>query len=137
MVEMEYERMLDRLYLSLPEQTKTKERFEMPAVKSHVQGNKTFIDNHSAILKLIHREEKHLIKFITKDLGVPTNAIEGKIAVTGKFSEQQITNSIHNYIKNYVLCKECKKPDTKFVEINNVKVMKCEACGAITSLKQL
>lgn len=134
---MEYEKMLDRLYLSLPAQTKTKERFEMPEITSHIQGPKTFIKNASAILKAIHREENHLVKFITKELGTPTTAAEGRIIITGKFSEKKITDTVINYIKTYVLCKECKKPDTKFIEINNIKMMKCEACGAVTPIKQL
>ncbi|MBU2100811.1 translation initiation factor IF-2 subunit beta [Candidatus Micrarchaeota archaeon] len=137
MVEMKYEKMLDRLYLSLPEQTKTKERFEMPKVESHIQGQKTIIKNASAILKAIHREEKHLVKFITKDLGVPTAFSEGRIVITGKLGEKQITNTIENYIKNYVLCRECSKPDTKFIEMQGIKMMKCEACGALTSIKPL
>ena len=129
--------MLDRLYLSLPEQTKTKERFEMPKVESFVQGPKTIIKNVSAILKAIHREEKHLMKFISKDLAVPASASEGRIVLTGKFYEIQIKNSIESYIKEYVLCKECKKPDTKFKEMKGIKMLKCDACGAMTPIKQL
>ena len=137
MVEMEYEKMLGRLYLSLPEQTKTKERFEMPKVESFVQGQKTIIKNSGAILKAINREEKHLMKFLTKDLAVPVTAAEGRIMLTGKFSETQIRNSVENYIKEYVLCKECKKPDTKFKEMQGIKMLKCDACGAMTPVKQL
>ncbi len=129
--------MLDRLYLSLPEQTKTQERFEMPKVESFVQGQKTIIKNSSALLKSINREEKHLMKFLTKDLAVPASSSEGRIILTGKFSESHIRNSIQNYIKEYVLCKECKKPDTKFKEMQGIKMLKCEACGAMTPVKQL
>ncbi|MFH1895368.1 MAG: translation initiation factor IF-2 subunit beta [archaeon] len=134
---MEYEKMLDRLYLSLPEQTKTKERFQMPEIQSHIQGTNTVIKNIPALLKLIKREESHLLKFITKELGVPTSSSEGKIGIIGKFSEAQIKTTVENYIKNFVLCKECGKPDTKFIERQNIKMMKCEACGAVTSIKQL
>lgn len=129
--------MLDRLYLSLPEQTKTKERFEMPKVESFTQGQKTIIKNSSALVKAVHREEKHLMKFLTKELAVPASTSEGRIILTGKFSEGQIRNSIENYIKEFVLCKECGKPDTKFKEMQGIKMLKCEACGAMTSMKQL
>ncbi|PIN98624.1 MAG: translation initiation factor IF-2 subunit beta [Candidatus Diapherotrites archaeon CG10_big_fil_rev_8_21_14_0_10_31_34] len=134
---MEYEKMLERLYLSLPEQTKTKERFEMPKVESFVQGQKTIIKNHSALLKAINREEKHLMKYLTKDLAVPASISEGRIILTGKFSETQIRNSIESYVKEFVLCKECGKPDTKFKEMKGIKMLKCEACGAMTPIKQL
>lgn len=129
--------MLDRLYMSLPEQTKTKERFEMPEIESHIQGPKTFIKNASAILKALNREESHLVKFITKELGAPTSASEGRIVITGKFSEQQMKNTIGKYVKTFVLCKECGKPDTKFTEMKGIKMLKCEACGALTPTKHL
>ncbi len=135
---MKYEKMLDRLYLSLPEQTKTKERFEMPEVHSHIQGSKTFIKNIQTVLKLVHRETPHFVKFITKELAVPVSVTkEGTIDITGKFSESKIRSLTENYVKQFVLCKECRKPDTKFIEMHGVKMLKCDACGAVTPLKQL
>ena len=35
------------------------------------------------------------------------------------------------------LCKECGKPDTKFKEMKGIKMLKCDACGAMTPVKQL
>lgn len=37
---MEYEKMIDRLYMSLPKEALSKERFEMPVVDSFNQGQK-------------------------------------------------------------------------------------------------
>jgi len=133
----DYEKMLDRLYLSLPEQALKRERFEMPTAESMIQGNKTIIKNLGAILKLIHRDEKHLLKFISKETATSSTISEGRLILIGKFSEKQVNDMIQNYTKQYVLCHECLRPDTKFIERQGVKAMKCEACGAITPIKPL
>jgi len=134
---MNYEKMLDRLYMSLPKQALAKERFEMPVVESHIEGTKTIVKNFSSIIKLINRDEKHLLKFITREIGTSCSISEGRLILNGKFSEKNVTELIHNYIKEFVLCRECNRPDTKFIDRQGVKVMKCEACGAISPVKHL
>jgi translation initiation factor 2 subunit 2 len=134
---MEYEKMLDRIYAGLPKRTLSKERFEMPRAESLVQGKKTIIKNFSAIAKTIKRDEKHMFKFITKESASAGATEEGRLILNGKFSETQINELIKNYITQFVLCPECKKPDTQIKVMRGVKVLKCEACGAISSVKGL
>lgn len=130
--------MLERLYASLPEKTKKHERFEMPVAESFQQGNKTIVRNFSSILKAINRDSRHAIKFIAKDTA--TNAViddSGRLVLNGKFSSMQINDLIKNYITQFILCPECKRPDTKVVEKQGVRMLKCEACGAISAVKGL
>jgi translation initiation factor 2 subunit 2 len=44
---------------------------------------------------------------------------------------------LEKYLKFFVLCSACKKPDTEIVVQNNVKILKCTACGAISPLPKL
>ena len=134
---MDYEKMLDRLYMSLPKQTLEKARFEIPLVDSFIQGNRTIVKNFSAIVKTVRREEKHFLKFLTKEIASPAAAEEGRLIITGKFSQPQLQKVIVAYVETFVLCPECKKPDTKIVEQQGVKMLKCEACGAISPIKKL
>ena len=134
---MNYEKMLDRLYLSLPKEALTKERFTMPTIDSLIQGNKTIIRNFGQVLKTINRKEKHLFKFIIKETGTAATISEGNLILNGKFSQQQVNNLFEAYIKRYVLCHECRRPDTHFIEQQGVKMLKCEACGAISPVKRL
>lgn len=129
--------MLDRLYMSLPKQALSKERFELPKIESHIEGTKTIVTNFASIIKLIHRDEKHLMKFVSKESAVPSFVSGGRLILNGKFSQQQAEELIHSYIKQFVLCRECGKPDTKFTEMQGVKMMKCEACGALNPVKHL
>jgi len=135
---MEYEKMLDRLYASLPERTKKHERFEMPQADSFMQGNKTIVKNFAAILKIINRDSKHLFKFLAKETASAAFIDDNnRLVLNGKFGREQVNKLIEGYISQFILCPECKRPDTKVIEKQGVRMLKCEACGAISSVKGL
>ncbi len=134
---MDYEKMLGRLYMSLPEKTVSKERFELPVIDSSVQGKKTIIRNFSQALKALKRNEKHFYKYLTKETATAAAIEEGKLNMTGKFYPDQLNKLFTNYINEYVLCHECKKPDTEIVERSGIKLLKCTACGALSPLKKI
>jgi len=52
-----------------------------------------------------------------------------------RFSETQVNEFFKNYLNQFVLCHECKKPDTHFEDMKGVKMLKCEACGAVSPTK--
>lgn len=133
----EYTKMLDRLYLSLPKEALSKERFEPPKIDALVQGNKTIFRNFGQIAKILNRPEKQMYKFFTKETGVSAVLEDGKMIFSGKFYTTQLEKIFGNYLEQYVLCHECKKPDTKIVDQQGIKMLKCEACGAFTPLKKL
>ena len=134
---MEYEKMLDRLYLSLPSQAKTKERFEMPVADSMLQGTKTIVRNFLQLAKTLRRENKELYKFFTKELGVPITIESERLVINGKFFPAQVQETLARYAKEFVLCKECNRPDTHYEDKTGIRVLKCEACGAVSSVKHL
>jgi translation initiation factor 2 subunit 2 len=135
---MDYEKMLDRLYLSLPEKSKKHERFEMPEADSFIQGNKTIVKNFSGIIKTVGRDQKHLLKYFTKETATSASLDEnGRLVLNAKFSRRQVNDLLTAYISRFLLCPECKRPDTKVVEKQGVRMLKCEACGALSSVKGL
>ncbi|MBI4053489.1 MAG: translation initiation factor IF-2 subunit beta [Candidatus Diapherotrites archaeon] len=134
---MEYEKMLDRLYMSLPEKTLSKERFEVPEASSFIQGAKTVVRNYSQLLKIMRREEKHLFRFIAKEIGTAASVEGGSLVLNGKFSQDQVRKLFMDYFKTFVLCPECGKPDTQVIAWQSVRALKCEACGAVTPVKGL
>ncbi len=135
---MEYEKMLERLYAGLPESTKKHERFVMPQAESFIQGHKTIVKNFLTILKAINRDNKHIFKFIAKETATSA-AIDdnNRLVLNGKFNREQVNRLVESYVNQFILCPECKRPDTKVVEKQGVKLLKCEACGAISSVKGL
>lgn len=134
---MDYDNMLSRLYMTLPAQTKKGERFELPKLESNIQGKKTIVRNFSQAIKAVKREEKHFYKYLTKETATAAAIEEGKLVMNGKFTYDGINKLFESYLKEFVLCHECGKPDTEIIDRNGVKVLKCTACGALNPLKRI
>lgn len=133
---MEYEKMLDRVYKSIPEKSKAKDRLEIPKVESILQGKKTVIQNFEKIIKVINREPEHVMKFLTKETATAAVQQENRLVLKGKFFTEKLQKIFDDYLERFVSCKECKKPDTKITEYKGVKMLKCEACGATAPIKE-
>lgn len=131
-----YEKLLDRAYSLMPDKAGSGERFEVPIVDSFTQGSKTIIKNFSFIAETLRRDKSLLIKFLSKELAVPAS-LEGKrLVLAGRFNERILNERIQAFTNTYVLCKECKKPDTKLIEAGRgVRTLVCEACGARSPVK--
>ena len=53
-----------------------------------------------------------------------------RLILSRKISSTLINEKIQRYVNEFVLCSECKKPDTQLRKDNKVTTMKCMACGA-------
>ena len=110
-------------------QTST-ERFEIPKATGHVQGNKTIVNNFLQIAKAFGRDKEQLLKYLQRELATPAS-IDGQRLVLGrKISSDFINSKIEQFANDFVLCKECKKPDTQIIKEDRVLFLKCTACGA-------
>lgn len=125
-----YEELLKRARKDMPEDVGTGERFEIPKVKGHVQGNKTVITNFTAIVDAFRREPQHLLKYLQRELAAPAQIDGPRLILGRKLSSALINSKIEQYANDFVLCYQCKKPDTQLMKDGNVLVLKCMACGA-------
>lgn len=131
----DYEKLLDRARAALPEKTQAFERFETPAIESFQQGSKTIIKNFDSILQKVRRESPILVKYFSRELAVPATVEGGKLILNGKFYERNLKDKLQAFVDAAVVCKECKRPDTKIMEKDGIKTMVCEACGARSPVK--
>ena len=127
---MDYNAALDNVYKNLPESILKKERFELQEVKSIIQGNKTIISNFNSIVSQIRREPEHLLKFLLRELATPGNIDGPRLVLGRKISSKLIQQKVDEYVKIFVLCRDCKKPDTKLIKEDKILSIKCMACGA-------
>jgi len=134
-MEVDYEKLLDKAHEELPEISNESERFEIPKVRGHLQGNKTIISNFSQIAQILGRKPEHLLKYLLKELATPGTYKKGYLILGSKIPASNINKKINDYAKIYVICKECGKPDTKLNKEGNFLFMKCQACGAKTTVK--
>jgi len=127
---MGYENLLDNVYESIPKINNNTERFEMPKAIGHIQGNKTIITNFTKIADTFRRPYQQLMKYLLRELATPGN-IEGQRLILGrKLSAALINVKIEQFANEFVLCPDCKKPDTILKKEDRFLVMKCTACGA-------
>ena len=125
-----YEELLDKAFSKIPEQSVSKERFEIPKVTGHIEGNKTIISNFIQICDTLRREPSHLLKYLQRELATPA-IIEGPRLILGrKISASIINQKIVLYVNDFILCSECKRPDTQLIKEGKIYQVKCLACGA-------
>jgi len=131
MEEYKYEDLLERALRGLPSTKTGDSRFIIPELKVFIEGKTTIFDNFDAICGYMNREAEHVMKFLLKELGT-AGKMEGNRAIfQGRFPNEEVGHQIQRYMDEYVLCWECKKPDTHFVKMERVWALKCDACGAI------
>ena len=126
----DYETLLERACKKIPKSVLTKERFEIPKVKGHIEGNKTIISNFNQICDIVRREPNQILKYLQRELASP-GSINGPRLILGRKIPSELVNSkIQRYVTEFVICEECKKPDTKLERENKILIKKCMACGA-------
>jgi len=132
-----YEDLLKKGMEKVPKKTVSTQRFEVPKAKALKQGNKTIIFNIFDIANFLQRDPKHLIKFLSLELGTSYDVKDQKVSYIGNFSPDHINKKIEIYLKSYVLCTECGKPDTKLIKEGQMDYIRCEACGAKHPIKKV
>ncbi len=132
-----YEELLARAMEKVPKSAGTGERFEMPVAETGLEGNKTIFKNFSVVAEKLRREPKHLLKFLSKELASP-GAIDGARAIFDtKLQAAAVQKKLEAYVKEFIICKSCGRPDTKLVTENRIAMAKCEACGARNSVREI
>jgi len=127
---MEYEELLKKAKQSMPTKHSYRERFEIPKVQGHVEGNKTIINNFFSISKTFGREPEKLLKYLQRELATPAFVDGQRLVIGRKIGAEFINRKIEQFAKDFVLCRECGKPDTKLEKEGRVLFLRCTACGA-------
>jgi len=132
-----YEQLLERAWKNIPEKLKTTERFEIPKVDCFAEGNQTIVKNFNDIVSTLRREPKHLLSFLSNELAAPAIIDNNRLVIQRVLRAYLIDQKVDMYAKEFVLCHECGKPDTKITEMEREKIIKCEACGAWRPLRKI
>jgi translation initiation factor 2 subunit 2 len=126
---MNYEKLLNNAYKKV-KKVKSTGRFKIPQVKSERQGNKTIITNFQQIAGNLRRKKEHIEKFLEKELATKGKIKNKRLELIKKIPRRKLQDKIREYTEEYVLCKECGKPDTELIKKPNHIVIHCLACGA-------
>ena len=131
-----YEEMLKEAYKRLPNIGVETSRFESPKIQTQIQGNRTQILNIPQLADSLDRKKEHLIKFFSRELASTSDMKDTSIFL-GRFSQQFMEQKLTKYIDEFVLCKECKKPDTELIKKEGVTMLRCKACSAARPVRSI
>ena len=125
-----YEKLLDEAYSKVKQVDTSTERFEIPKIEGRVEGKKTILTNFLNIANHLRRKPEHFQKFLLKELATSGQVNGTWLILNNKLPSTKINAKIEQYIKEFVLCKECGKPDTELLKEENRNIKHCLACGA-------
>ena len=132
---MTYETLLDEAYKKVKKIDVSSGRFEIPKIKGHFEGRKTILTNFFQIASHIRRNPEHFQKFILRELAASGQKDGDRLVLNIKVPSAKINQKIEQYVNEFVLCKECGKPDTELIKQDRLTFLHCLACGAKHSVR--
>ena len=131
----DYEKLLESAYKEVKPIKDSGERFEIPKITGHAEGTKTILTNLPQIASTLRRDQEHMLKFLLKELATSGKFKGTNVILQRKIPSSKINEKIEAYTKEFVLCKECKKPDTEIIKKDRFSFLHCLACGAKHSVR--
>jgi len=130
----DYAKLLERAYSNLPKTSGTGERFEIPKVVGIRMGRRTIVQNFGDVSSVMNRDPHHLLKFLSRELATAASLDGNRAIFQGKFDVGTVTRLLTIYAQRFVICPICNRPDTKMEKEGRYLFLRCEACGARSSV---
>jgi translation initiation factor 2 subunit 2 len=126
----DYRALLDRARANLPVVKVASERFQIPEADVMTDGKNTVIRNFQEIAEVLRRDPAHVIGYLARELGCPGVLDLPRGILKSRVSKEAIAQRLREYTDKYVICSECKRPDTHLSKEGRLTLLICEACGA-------
>ena len=130
-----YEKLLEQAYEKVKRVETSKGRFEVAKIEGHIEGKKTILTNFLQIASYLRRPVEHLQKFLLRELATPGQMEGERLVLNNKIPSTKINQKIGQYTSEFVICRECGKPDTEVVKEDRLSFLHCLACGAKHSIR--
>jgi translation initiation factor 2 subunit 2 len=125
-----YAVLLERARAKLPPVRSGGERFVVPDPDVMTDGRTTVVRNFAEIAGVLRREPDHLIGFLAREFGCPGVLELPRAVLKSRLTKEGIAARVRDYTAKYVVCTECKRPDTHLKKEGRLTLLVCEACGA-------
>lgn len=112
-------------------------RYKMPTVLGKIEGRgngiKTVIENVTEVAEALDRTPGEINKFFGCELGAQTSYSEEteKAVVNGAHTDHTLQDMMHRYIETFVLCPNCRLPESAYKIKNDLIYHRCAACGSV------
>jgi translation initiation factor 2 subunit 2 len=131
----DYKKLLDRALARLPKKVLTSERFVLPEPRCEAIGNRTVFSNFKEVSDKLSRPQQHLLKFLSHELATAGFSDGIRAVFQGRFGKDMIKSLLERYLKEYVICPTCSRPDTRIERQGRITLLVCDACGAWSSVR--
>ena len=107
----------------------------MERLQSKIEGKgngiKTVIVNLSSVAQSLARPPAYVIKYFGFELGAQTNTnpADDRWIINGAHEASKLQDHLDGFINKFVLCKNCKNPETDVVFKDGGILLDCKACG--------
>lgn len=125
-----YEKLLNEAYGKVKKVETSGERFEIPKIEGRFEGKKTILTNFFYIADHIRRTPEHFLKYMLKELAAFGTRDGDRLILNNRIPSAKINQKIEDYAREFVICKECGKPDTEIIKEGRLNFLHCLACGA-------
>jgi len=132
--EYSYEELLNRALSKVPSVIGVKSVFNLPQINVSIIGGRTFISNFMNVVDYLNRDVKHVVSFLSKEIGAAGDIEGDKLILHGRYDSSTINNVLLKYAKKYVICPVCNSKDTYLMKERRVLLLVCTACGARSSI---
>ena len=111
-------------------------RYKMPKLVGKVEGRgngiKTVLVNVIDLGLALNREPPEITKFFGCELGSQTSYSHEteRAIVNGAHRDNDLQSHLTKYIENFVLCRNCRLPETHYKIKDGLISQKCMACGS-------
>ncbi|MGQ4554471.1 translation initiation factor IF-2 subunit beta [Halobellus sp. GM3] len=135
---MEYDEQLERALEQSPDITEGGDRFAVPDPALRTEGHATVWENFAATHDRLARDPDHLLGVIQSALGTSARIDDrGRARFTGDFKQRRVADALASYVEGFVTCSECGSPDTRLTDEHGTTVLKCDACGALSTVPEV
>lgn len=112
-------------------------RYKMPKIQAKIEGRgngiKTVLVNIIELAGALKRDPPEVTKFFGCELGAQTiystETGADRAIVNGAHTEVDLQKSLAKYIEHFVLCRNCRLPETHYKIKSGVVSQVCLACG--------
>ena len=130
MADYEYDALLDRARERIPKDISDRSRWTMPEPDILIEGSQTILRNIAAVVNAMDRDAIHVYQFLLNELGTSGTREQVRVMFKGRVPPARIKEKLVAYVKAFILCDQCRAPDTRFIKEGRTSLLKCQACGA-------
>ena len=130
MTAYDYDALIDRARERIPKGISERSRWTMPEPDILIEGSQTILRNFMDIVNAMDRDANHVYQFLLNELGTSGTREQTRVLFKGRVPPVRIKEKLVAYVKAFILCDQCRAPDTRFIKDGRTSLLKCQACGA-------